>query len=242
MSIELPKYTLQTNENKPKKLVKILLPLSLFLGLITGYFASGLYANQTIKTLKERNGVLEETNSRNQDLISQQNSELSILRTEQKVKQHGVLLLQADYKASIDAQESLKAEIKFYERLLSPDANNKGLRVFETSLQETSNLSYALKIILVQKIERARNIAGRYNIQLIGNQNGQVKTVQLSNNNDSKFDFKYFYTVSLSFSMPEGFKPEQLVVELLPENKKAKTVRHTVDWQQLINAGKDHVQ
>ncbi len=235
MSIELPKYTLQTNENKPKKLVRVLLPLSLLLGLITGYLASNLYANQTIKTLKQRNGVLEDINSKNQDVISQQNNELSILKTEQKVKQQGVLLLQDDYKSSIYTQESLKAEIRFYERLLSPDTKNKGLRVFETSLQEKSNLSYALKVILVQKIERARNIAGRYNIQLIGKQNKQVKTLQLSSNIDSKFDFKYFYTVSLSFSLPEGFKPEQLVVELLPKNKKAKTVMYTVDWQQLIN-------
>lgn len=237
MSIKLPKYTIQTEENKPKKFIKIFLPLSLIVGLLVGYFASGMYANKTIKTLKERNSVLEEINSKNQDLISQQNSDLSILKTEQKVKQQGVLLLQADYKASIDAQESLKAEIKFYERLLSPNAENKGLRVFETNLREMSSLSYTLKAILVQKIERARNIAGRYNIQLIGKQNGQVKTVQLNNNNDSKFDFKYFYTISLSFSLPEGFKPEQLVVELLPKNKKAKTVKHTVDWQQLINKG-----
>ena len=212
-------------------------PLLLTVGLVIGYFTSGLYANQTIETLKEMNSVLEDINSKNQDLISQQNSDLSILRTEQKVKQQGIFLLQADYRASIDTQESLKAEINFYERLLSPDAKNKGLRVFEANLQEKSDHSFALKVILVQKIERARNIAGSYNVQLIGKQNGQSKILQLNNKNDSKFDFKYFYTVSLSFSLPEGFKPEQLVVELLPKNKKAKTVKHTIDWQQLINQG-----
>lgn len=217
--------------------MKALLPLSLVSGLMIGYFGSGMYANQTIKTLKERNSVLEENNSKNQDVISQQNSDLSILRTEQKVKQQGVVMLQEDYKASIDSQESLKAEINFYERLLSPDAQNKGLRVFETSIQEKRDDSYALKVILVQKIEKARVITGSYNIQLVGKENGLAKILQLSSNNDSKFDFKYFYTVSLRFSMPEGFKPEQLVVELLPKNKKTKTVRHTVDWQQLTNAG-----
>ena len=237
MSIKLPKYSIQIEEKQPKKGTFLLLPLSLLLGLIIGYFASNLYANQTIKTLKQRNSVLEDINNKNQDLISQQNSDLSILRTEQKVKQQGVMLLQKDYKASIDAQESLKAEIKFYERLLSPDTENKGLRVIETSIQEKPGHSYGLKVILVQKIERARNIAGRYSVRLIGKQNGQAKSIQLSNNNDSKFDFKYFYTVSLTFSLPEGFKPEQLVVELFPKNKKAKTVKHTVDWQQLITAG-----
>ncbi len=237
MSIELPKYSIQAIETKPRKWTKILLPLSLVSGLVIGYFGSGMYANQTTKILNERNSVLEEKNSKNQDIISQQNSDLSILRTEQKVKQQGVVLLQKDYKASIVLQESLKAEINFYERLLSPDAQNKGLRVFETSIQEKGNHSYALKVVLVQKLERARAVTGSYNIQLVGKENGLAKILQLSSKNDSKFDFKYFYTVSLRFSLPEGFKPEQLVVELLPKKKKTKTVRHTVDWQQLTNTG-----
>lgn len=237
MSIELPSYSIQTIENKPKKNLRFTLLLLFILGLSIGYFSSGLYSNQTIKTLTERNNVLENINIENLDVISQQSSELSILKTDKKVKQQGIVLLQKDYKANIEAQDSLKAEIKFYERLLSPSSENKGLRVFEAKAQEKSSGTYGLKIILVQKIERARNIAGSYTIKLVGKQNNQNKTLLLSNNNDSKFDFKYFYTVSLPFSLPEGFKPEQLVVELLPKNKKAKTITHTVDWQQLINAG-----
>ena len=237
MNIELPKYSIQTTENKPKKLLRFALPLLFILGLSIGYFSSGLYGIQTIKTLTERNNVLEDINIENKNVISQQSSELSILKTDKKVKQQGIILLQKDYKTSIEAQDSLKAEIKFYERLLSPSTENKGLRVFEAKAEKNSDGSYALKIILVQKIERARIVTGSFNIKLIGNQNSQSKTLLLKDNNDSKFNFKYFYTLSLTFSLPEGFKPEQLVVELLPKNKKAKTVKHTVDWQQLTNAG-----
>ncbi len=237
MSIELPSYSIHATENKPKKILRYVLPLFFILGLSVGYFSSDLYSNQTIKTLTQRNNVLEDINIENQNIISQQSSELSILKTDKKVKQQGIVLLQEDYKASIEAQDSLKAEIKFYERLLSPSSENKGLRVFEAKAHESSDSSYGLKVILVQKIERARNIVGSYTINLTGKQNNKNKTLLISNNNDSKFDFKYFYTVSLPFSLPEGFKPEQLVVELLPKNKKAKTINHMVDWQQLINAG-----
>lgn len=237
MSIELPSYSIQTAENKPRKILRFILPLLFILGTVVGYFSSGLYSNQTINTLKERNNVLEDINIKNQDVISQQSSDLSILNTDKKVKKQGILLLQKDYKSSIELQDSLKAEIKFYERLLSPNSEKKGLRVFETKIQENSDGTYTLKAILVQKIERARNIAGSFNIKLIGKENNKTKTLILNNNSDSKFDFKYFYTISLAFSTPEGFKPEQLVVELLPKNKKAKTVINTVDWQQLIKTG-----
>lgn len=241
MSIELPKYSIQTTQDEPKKFIKILLPLFVIIGFITGYFLSNLYANKTLKTLEQRNDVLEELNNKNQDIISQQKNDLSILKTEQKVRQQGILLLQQDYKKSIDAQDALKAEIDFYQRLLSPNAENKGLRVFETHLKKNNDNSFNLKVILVQKLERARNIAGSYKILVKGIEDGEEKTIQLSESKDSKFNFKYYYTVSLNFSLPEGFKPEQLVVELLPKLKKAKTITHAINWQSLTQQDKDHV-
>lgn len=237
MGIELPKYTIQTAEAEPEKFKKFLWPFLVLISLFAGYYASGLYANQTIDTLQERNNVLETVNIENKNRIAEQDTEISILKTEQKVKQQGVLLLQNDYTKSIDAQDALKAEIKFYEQLLSPDAENKGLRVFQTIVNKKTDGSFKLKATLAQKIERARNTSGAYKVQLVGKEKGLPKTLQIHNKDESKFNFKYFYTISLNFSLPEGFKPEQLIVELFPKNKKAKTVRYTVEWSSLINLG-----
>ena len=236
LSIKLPKYTIHTTAYKPKKLKRnfLVLIIAITISLLAGYLSSSLYADNAIKTLSTRNEVLEEQNTDNQNKLIQLETELNLLKTEKKVKQQAITLLQGDYKKAIDNQNELKSEISFYERLLSPNTQNKGLRVFEVKVNEPLDELYKIKVILVQKIERAKEISGSYQILLIGTQNNLPKTIQINDKAESSFTFKYFHHISLDFSMPEGFKPLQLVVKLLPKNKKNKTTDYTVDWHSLI--------
>jgi hypothetical protein len=234
VSIELPNYTIQTESERPNKFKKFILPLSIIISLLVGYFASGVYSNTTIKSLRMRNDVLETVNSKNLDKIVQLETQLSMLKTEKKVKQQAVIELQNDYKELINSQDNLKSEISFYERLLSPNTGNKGLRIFELSVNNKNDLSYHLKMILVQKIERAKIISGKLEIFVVGKQNNKTKSLLISKEKDSSYKFKYFHNFSLNFSLPEGFNAQQLVVKLFPKGKKAKTIEHTVVWQSII--------
>jgi hypothetical protein len=233
VSIELPKYSIQTEEKKPNRFKNFLLPSIVIGSLLIGYFGGGFYLKQRNESLSVRNDVLENINNDNQDLITQLTSEVSILKTEQKVKQQAMLLIQKDYKDSIEKQTELKSEITFYEKLLSPNVKNKGLRVFNAVIQKRDDNYFDLKIILVQKLERAKEIAGTFKISLVGREKSIPKTLDLSVKMDTKYKFRYFHNISLNFSLPEGFQPEQLVVNLFPQNKKAKTVEYTVEWQDI---------
>jgi len=235
VSIELPKYTIQVEVEKSSNLKKVLPPVLILLGLAIGYFGSGLYANNTINTLRERNDVLESININNQDKIVQLDTEISLLKTEKKIKQEAVVQVQNDYKNLIQNQSQLKSEISFYERLLSPNAENKGLRVFDATAKILTSDLFNVKVILVQKLERAKEISGKFQVMLAGHANNLPKTVQISDSDDSSFKFKYFHNISLDFSIPEGFKAEQLVVKLFPKNKKAKTIEYTINWHSIIN-------
>lgn len=234
VSTELPKFTIQALSKEPSRLKKTAYPLLVILSFCFGYFGSIYFKNNTVKTLNERNDVLEEQNNTNQDKLIQQNEELSLLKTEQKIKQEAVLQLQNNYKDLIKSQNKLKSEIDFYERLLSPNSQNKGLRVFESKVLKHSDKQYSVKIILVQKLERAKEISGKYKIEIIGKKGSAPKTLQISSIKDIAFKFKYFHNISLDFSLPEGFNAEQLVVRLFPSIKKAKTIEYSVDWQSII--------
>ena len=234
MSIELPKYSIQAEESKPHIIKKFLLPFIAVISALAGYYGGGLYLKKSNDSLRIRNVVLEDLNYENQDSLAQLSSEISILKTERKVKQQALILLQKDYKDSISKQTELKSEITFYEKLLSPDAQNKGLRIFSSEIHSRDNNYYELKVIVVQKLERAKEIAGTFKISLEGRENNQVKSLDLSANTDTKYKFRYFHNITLGFSIPEGFKPEQLVVNLFPQNKKAKTVNYAVEWLDII--------
>lgn len=235
MSIQLLEYTIQAKSKQPPKYFKVLFPLTVIGSLIAGYFINDFYSNNTIKTLRERNDVLETINTQNQDKIVQLETSVTLLKTEQKVRQQAIAEVQNDYKGLIDDINFLKSEIDFYERLLSPNEENKGLRVFEAAATQNNSDSFSLKVVLVQKIERAKEISGRFEIVLTGQQNDKPKNLTISNSEEANYAFKYFYNISLGFSIPEGFKAEQLVVKLYPKNKKAKTIEYKVNWHSIIN-------
>ena len=233
MSIQLPKYTISTIEEESYKNPILLIIVALIIGLSLGFFGYKYYSVNSISTLQQRNDVLEKATTKQLSLINNLESQVSILKTEKKVKHQATLDLQQDYKKSIDINNNLNADVSFYERLLSPNAKNKGLRVFESEVLTQKDGNYLLKLILVQKIERARDISGKYEIYINGLLNDKPKSVQISLNSKTNFKFKYFHKVSLPFSLANGFKPESLVVKLFPKNNKSKTIEYTVDWQTL---------
>lgn len=235
MSIKVPQYTIHTSTGQENPHRKFLLPLLLILSLCAGYFGRMFFEKSNFATMQERNEVLEVLNSDYQDKLVQKDTEISVLKTENKVKQQAIAILQKDYKDSIDKQKELHADISFYQRLLSPDAENKGLRVFENQLTQRVDGSFKLNVVLVQKIEKAKEVSGKISIKLLGQTKEGSSSISLNEPDSSQYKFKYFQNISLSFSLPEGFKAEQLVVKLIPKSKKAQSVTQTVEWNLLIN-------
>lgn len=235
MSIQLPKYTISTEvQNQPKNPILVIL-ISLLIGLLFGFFSYKFYTTNSLTNLQASNEILDRINKENTEKINSLEAEVSILRTENKVKNQALRDLQQNYKNVIDLNNNLQADVAFYERLLSPNVKNKGLRVFQSELIKQKDNNYLLKLFLVQKIERAREISGKYEIYIKGQQNNTAKSLQISLKTKTNFKFKYFHKVSLPFSLPNGFKAEELVVKLFPKNNNKKTIEYTVDWQTLLN-------
>lgn len=233
MSIEVPKYVIQeTGTNQPRS--KLGLMLSLIAALIIGYVLNELYSSRMMQTLRTQNEVLEENNIHNQESISELESKVSFIETELKVKRQATLDLQINYKDRLDELTQLKQDIQFYERLLSPNLKNTGLRVFEASILKQSQSSNKINVIFVNKIARANEVSGKYSIEITGTKNKENHTINALNDDKNKYRFKYFHKVSFDFSLPDGFKPEQLVVKLFPKTKKAKTIEYKASWQSLI--------
>lgn len=233
MGIQLPKYTIQEFKQQPSFWRRLLIPFSLLLCIAAGYYLNELFSERTLKSLKERNISLEEINNNNSDTIAQMETQIQQLETNKQIKQEALIELQQNYKMAIDLQNQLKSEINFYERLLSPDLDNKGLRVFEVALTELSENDYALKITLVQKLERAKIISGKVLIQVSGMKGDESQTLNLTEDKTLQYKFKYFENVSFKFSLPDGFNARQLVVKLIPKN--AKSVEFKTDWSSLIH-------
>lgn len=235
MGIKLPQYTIEEYKKQPSFLLKMVTPIFVIVSFFAGYFINAYLSEHSVSTLSERNITLEENISKKDDKITQLETQIQHLITEQQVKQEALIKLQMDYKAAINEHNSLKSDINFYERLLSPNEENKGLRVFESSITAISQDSYRYKLTLVQKLERANIVSGKVEIMLNGTKDGKSESINVTENQDSGFSFKYFNHLNFTISLPSGFNAQELVVKLFPQ--KSKTVEYKVDWNTLINSG-----
>lgn len=233
MEIKTPKYVIQTANKKPSFLKAHWLMASL-LGLVVLTFILGRYSNidmlQAFKGQKqtwvEVNQQLTEENEANKITISQ-------LKTAVKIKEQAIKELQQNISSINDDNAALKADLAFYENLLSHKDGIKKLRVFEVQAEPVNEL-IQLRIVLAQKLEKAQVIKGQVELKLKGIQDDSGKTLNLVEQFEleNDFEFKYFQVKKYAISLPKGFNPTVLLVELKSRNKK--TVSEQFQWSDIL--------
>lgn len=207
------------------------------IGLAVLTFLIGKYSSLDVlnafqgqkKTWVELNQQLTEENEQQRKTISQ-------LQTELKVKQEAIKELQKGLKSVADEKAELKSELVFYENLLSHKGDIKTLRVFDIQVREKAGLMN-LNLVLAQRLQRADVIKGKVALELKGVQDDQGKSLNLMAQFelDDEFEFKYFQVKKYAFTLPKGFIPTMLLVELNPDSKKQKAVSEQFQWSEIIN-------
>lgn len=233
MEIKTPKYVVQTAQKKPSFFKEHWLLASL-LGLAVLTFLLGRYSNidmlQAFKGQKqtwvEINQQLSVENEANKITISQ-------LQTAAKIKEQAIKELQQNITSINGENAALKADLAFYENLLSHKDGIKKLRVFEVQAEPMREL-IQLKIVLAQKLEKAQIIKGQVELKLKGIQEDSGQTLDLVRQFelDNDFEFKYFQVKKYAISLPKGFNPTVLLVELKSRNKK--TVSEQFQWSDIL--------
>ncbi len=236
MTIKTPKYVIAEAKEQPSFVRQHWLMFSL-LGLAILTFLIGKYSNIDVlnafqgqkKTWVEMNQQLTEEND-------QQRRTISVLQTEVKVKQQAITELQNSLLELTEEKDALKAELVFYESLLSHKDDIKTLRVFDIGVR-AQNEMLLLNLVLAQRLQRADVIKGSIKLELKGIQEEQGKILDLVEQFklDDAFEFKYFQVKKYAITLPKGFNPTMLLVELNPKGSRQKTVTEQFQWSDIIN-------
>jgi|SRR5690554_6622260 len=205
---------------------------TLVLMAVAAYFI-GRYSN--IDVLNAFRGQKQTWSDINQSLsqeTQQQKKTISLLTTELKVKDNALLELNNSLDLISLENSQLKAEVAFYENLLSHKDSISTLRVFEASAQPVNDY-IALKLVLAQKLEKAQIKTGTLSISLTGIENDKAKSLDLVKQFalDDAFSFKYFQIKNYAITLPEGFIPTSLLVELHSKDNRPSKVTERIAWQ-----------
>ena len=137
----------------------------------------------------------------------------------------------------------VKKQLAFYEKVMAPEKQADGVVIDEfIVLATTSPKHYRFRVILVQQEKNKRFAQGYVDFNLEGSQNGKPVTLKLSaisslTQANLSFNFQYFQIVEGEFSLPENFKPEQVMLSAtLPKGKwqAYNRLEATYKWQSVV--------
>jgi len=138
-------------------------------------------------------------------------------------------------KAAQDERLALEKEVSFLRRLIGAGGGGI-LQPTDFELKRTERpREFHYSLTIRQLIQDFGESTGSVEMQIIGKRNGAEITLPLSKLNGSepirhKMGFKHFQNFEGSISIPEGFEPENLVVEIKPNTNKLVPVTEVFPW------------
>ncbi len=129
---------------------------------------------------------------------------------------------------------ALRADVAFYERLVGPTQQRKGLNVFSSEFAPGVGSAWHYQIVLTQNLNRGAISQGRMRFVLEGVRAGKLATVDWAELNQRPgmqgqgFSFRYFQSLEGQVMLPRDFTPQRVRVLLDGEDV---AVEQAFDWK-----------
>ena len=180
----------------------------------------------TVSALREGNSALRER--------------VAILERAQQVDGEAYQDVDVHLRSLQDEVLALKEEVAFYRGIVS-DGKDKGLKIqtFQVD-KETSPGAYRFQLVLTQHLKRVKMISGTIKLNVLDEHNKAPTNLLLSdmsgNQSDAlSFEFKFFQRIEGRFTLPDGFSPDRLQIQVVSKGKKPASVEKSFEWRSLTS-------
>jgi hypothetical protein len=214
-------------------LVASLIGTALYLAFELGRYQSGF---SLLEQRRERAGLRERL-SEEQVATEELRRQLAIAETAARIDRETydeVKRTLGDLQAQIQTQEE---ELVFYRGIVSPQDGLAGLRIQNVeALPSDGEGRYVLRLVLAQAIVHTRRVAGRVKLSLEGSKDGEPASFDAAElvaggvDADLPYEFRYFQGLETELSLPTGFEPHQLVIDVWPNDSRADRIHEVFDW------------
>lgn len=163
--------------------------------------------------------------------------QLAIAQTSSEIDRETYARVEAnlgELQARIQAQEE---ELVFYRGIVSPQDGVPGLRIQSVEvLPGDGERRYLLRLVLVQAIVHSRRVSGSVKLQLEGEKDGQTAVFDAAelaaadSDYDMDYEFRYFQGLEAEVSLPIGFSPLRINVEIWPNEARADRLTESFEW------------
>jgi hypothetical protein len=130
---------------------------------------------------------------------------------------------------------SLKGELEFYQGIMESTRDSKGLNVQGLHIETVTQHKYRFKLILTHVTKNDMVAEGRADLSLEGMRNGKRQILNLEEVTheqpiDLTFKFRHFKRFEGHLTLPDGFEPLRVVVQLQLSGKDKSKIEKVFEW------------
>jgi hypothetical protein len=180
------------------------------------YEAEIAHLEQAVEDLRRQQTILETSREIDRETYARVESNLNQLQ------------------ARIQAQDE---ELVFYRGIVSPQDGLAGLRIQSLEvLTADSEQNHVLKLMLVQAIVQTKRVSGVVRVTLAGsldNVHAEFDLEELVADDaaeEMSYEFRYFQSFEQELSLPAGFQPDTVEVEIWPTEPRGDPVTQSFQW------------
>ena len=190
-----------------------------------------------LKSLRTQHAVLEKRNSKLVKDNKQLREQVAILERSSKIDQQAAQDIKADMGQLEMELKAAREEVEFYRGIVAPGDVQSGLRIHRFTLESgTGAGEYHYDLVLTQLKRNDRLATGVVDWKIAGLMLGEPGELALAGVTNPavkhlKFRFRYFQELAGTITLPYGFEPEKVILDVIPEGKgKPPSVKQTFDW------------
>jgi hypothetical protein len=134
---------------------------------------------------------------------------------------------------------SLREQLTFYRGMSPTGQTRSGVRVHDIKLQPRAGRIYGYDLTLIQSVQKDRFFAGSVRMEIQG-LNGAVRhnlpldEIALGEVKKLVFSMKYYEEFRGEFQLPEGFKPQRVIVALQIEGENTPRPEESFEWNRIL--------
>ncbi len=130
----------------------------------------------------------------------------------------------------------LNQELAFYRGIVTQGANAAEVKIQQLSIGATdSPTTYRVRLTLVQPVRPDAVVSGTVLLAVEGSRAGNVEKLDLAaltagKHRELPFTFRYLETIDQEITLPDGLKPEQLLVEVRSNRRGVTPLQQSLIW------------
>ncbi len=132
----------------------------------------------------------------------------------------------------------LRADLAFYERMVGPGAKAQPLNVHSVAFDPEAPGSWQYEVVLTQSLNRDGVTQGQLQLRIEGMRGGRPATLAWSELSPGRqpqaFSFRYFQRLKGSVSLPPGFTPQRVRVDVRGGGV---AVDQSFGWNDIVTTG-----